>query len=202
MTNLIEPRRMGVSEFAYAVSARPSLGDWSAFAVSAGLLPDVVAEDLGEQLQIFSDVAVHIVAASDDAAAIVELFETTAPGTVILKETESLSEETLRRLDFARSRLGRDGAVVLILKLDTLRRLLHVAPNLASFVEGFVAMLAPEAERLTSAEKESRLAALRVWAGLTDAEVVALASRGKLSPDPEYAEWLVLLGHGGLIGRE
>ncbi len=202
MITFIEPRRMGVSEFAYAVSARPSIGDWSALAVSASLLPAAVAEELAEQLQIFSDAAVHLVAAPDDAEAIVRQFRTTALGTMILNETESLSEETLRRLDFARSRLSREGAVVLVLKLDTLRRLLHVAPNLASFVEGFVVMLAPEAEQLSPAEKESRLAALRAWAGLTDAEVVARASRGSLSPDPEYAEWLVLLGYGGLIGRE
>ncbi len=202
MIELLKPRRMGLSEFAYALRARPSLGDWSALTVPAGLLPAAVAEDLREQLESVNDVAVHLVAAPDDAEAIVREFETTAPGTMILKETGALSEETLRSLDFARSRLDRDGAVVLVLKLNTLRKLLHVAPNLASFIENFVAMLAPEAEQLSLDEKESRLAALRLWANLTDAEVIARASRGKLAPDPEYAEWLVLLGHGGLIGRE
>lgn len=202
MMALIEPRRMGISEFAYAVSARPGLGDWSALAVPAGLLPAAVAEDLVEQLRIFSEVPVHLVAVPNDAEAIARLFETTAVGDLVLKETASLSEETLRALDFVRSRLDREGAVVIVLKLDTLRRLMRVAPNLASFIESFVAMLAPDAEQLTPVERESRLAALRAWAGLTDAVVVALASRGKLPHDPEYAEWLVLLGHGGLIGRE
>jgi len=197
---MIEPRRMGVSDLAYTVSARPGTGDWCTLAVPPGLLPEAVAEDLAEQLRIFTETTVHLVTATDDADAIIRTFEKTAPGILIVKESEPLSDDTLRRLDFARSRLMRDDAVVLVLRLATLRKLLHVAPNLASFVEGFVAMLDPDAEVLSPSEKESRLAALRAWAGLTDAEVVALASQGKLPSDQEYAEWLVLLGHGGLIG--
>ena len=59
---------MGVSELAYAVSARPSIGDWSALAVSASLLPAAVAEELAEQLQIFSDAAVQELSAKLAAA--------------------------------------------------------------------------------------------------------------------------------------
>ena len=68
MITFIEPRRMGVSELAYAVSARPSIGDWSALAVSASLLPAAVAEELAEQLQIFSDAAVQELSAKLAAA--------------------------------------------------------------------------------------------------------------------------------------
>jgi hypothetical protein len=46
-----------------------------------------------------------------------------------------------------------------------------------------------------------RLAALRAWASKTDGEVVAAARDGTLPLDPEYAEWLVLLGHGELLDR-
>jgi hypothetical protein len=160
--------------------------------VPAGGNAAAVAEDLGEQLRIFSDGVVHLVDALDDADEIVRQFETTAPGTLILKELQPLSEDTLQQLDFARSRLLREDAVVLVLYLMTLQSLLQVAPNLASFVEGFVATLDPDAERLSADEKEARLAALRTWAGRTDAEVIDLAERGQIPPDPAFAEWLVL----------
>lgn len=202
MKEPVEPRRMGVSEFAFAVSARPGAGDWSVLVVPVGRSAAAVAENLGEQLQIFSGGAVHLVDAPDDADEIVRQFETTAPGTLILKELQPLSEDTLQQLDFARSRFLREDAVVLVLHLTTLQRLLRVAPNLASFVEGFVATLDPDAERLSADEKEARLAALRTWAGRTDAQVIDLAERGQLPPDPAFAEWLVLLGHGRLIGRK
>ena len=33
----------------------------------------------------------------------------------------------------------------------------------------------------------------------TDAEVIALAEQNRLPPEPDYAEWLVLLGKGELL---
>ena len=113
----VELRRRGLSEFAFAVSARPSSGDWSALAVPAGLRPAAVAEELGALLRIFSDVAVHLIDATDNADDIVRGFETTDSGTVIVREIEPLSEDTFHQLDFARSRLLRADAVVLVLRL-------------------------------------------------------------------------------------
>jgi len=138
---------MGLSEFAFAVRARPGSGDWSALAVPPRDSPARVAEELVGQLRVFGDAPVHLVDAPDHADAIVECFETTAPGTLVVREVEPLSAGTLGALDFARSRLIRKDAVVLVLHLTTLQGLLRVAPNLASFVEEFVAAFATDAER-------------------------------------------------------
>jgi hypothetical protein len=43
--------------------------------------------------------------------------------------------------------------------------------------------------------------ALRRWSGLEDLEVIRRAEAGTLSPDPEYAEWLTLLGRGDLLAK-
>ena len=53
---------------------------------------------------------------------------------------------------------------------------------------------------LTPEERQARLASLREWSGMTDEEVIARAARGELSPDPQYALWLVLLNRGDLLG--
>jgi hypothetical protein len=52
---------------------------------------------------------------------------------------------------------------------------------------------------LSPSEIEQRLTALRAWAGRGDAEVIQLAETGQLPRDPEYAEWLTLLGRGELL---
>ena len=46
-----------------------------------------------------------------------------------------------------------------------------------------------------------RLESLRQWSGMTDEEVITRAEQGTLPGDPPYAEWLVLLGRGDLLGK-
>jgi hypothetical protein len=56
-------------------------------------------------------------------------------------------------------------------------------------------------EILTEAESQQRLEALEQFTGKTDEEVICLAETGQLPTDPEYGEWLVLLGRGDLLER-
>lgn len=58
----------------------------------------------------------------------------------------------------------------------------------------------PSNDAGVAAHRDRRLAALRAWASRSDQEVLDAARTGTLPPDPEYAEWLVLLGHGELLG--
>jgi hypothetical protein len=55
-------------------------------------------------------------------------------------------------------------------------------------------------EILTKASLQ-RLEALPQFTGKTDLDVMHLAGTGQLPTDPEYGEWLVLLGRGDLIER-
>jgi hypothetical protein len=76
---------------------------------------------------------------------------------------------------------------------------MRTAPNLASWLGGQVFMFPSHGETGVAAHREQRLAALRAWASRSDQEIVEAAHSGTLPPDPEYAEWLVLLGHGELL---
>ena len=76
-----------------------------------------------------------------------------------------------------------------------------MAPNVASWIGGSAWELEGP-QGLAPAERESRLQALRAWARLTDEDVVHLAEAGNLPQEPEYAEWLILLGRGDLLAGQ
>ncbi|TMQ04605.1 MAG: hypothetical protein E6J90_51030 [Deltaproteobacteria bacterium] len=122
-------------------------------------------------------------------------------GTMIVIGAAMFSVDHWRSLDANRTRLMRNDITILILDEVSAGRLEDVAPNLASWIGGRVWRLAAEtaAPVLSPSEIEQRLAALRSWAGRGDAEVIHLAEAGQLPHDPEYAEWLTLLGRGDLL---
>jgi hypothetical protein len=75
---------------------------------------------------------------------------------------------------------------------------MEAAPNLASWLGGLVFSRQDPGERL-AALRQQRLASLRAWSSKTDEDVIRDAEAGTLPRDPEYAEWLVLLGRGDLL---
>lgn len=56
----------------------------------------------------------------------------------------------------------------------------------------------PGEELLTDDERQQRIWSFEDRYGLTSAEIIKRAEAGKLPPDPEYGEWLRLLGRGDL----
>jgi hypothetical protein len=142
-----------------------------------------------------------LVVTIDSAGALFEAAHAHPSGTMIVIGAAMFSVDDWRSLDSNRSRLMRDDLTVLILDEPSAGRLENVAPNLASWVGGRVWQLAGDAAVpvLSPSEIEQRLAALRAWAGRRDAEVIQLAEAGQLPRDPEYAEWLTLLGRGDLL---
>lgn len=137
----------------------------------------------------------------DSVGALFEAVHAHPGGTMIVIGAAMFSVEDWRSLDANRTRLMRNDMTVLILDEPGAGRLENAAPNLASWVGGRVWRLADDAAVpvLSPSEIEQRLAALRTWAGRGDTEVIQLAEAGQLPRDPEYAEWLTLLGRGDLL---
>jgi hypothetical protein len=142
-----------------------------------------------------------VVVMIDSAGALFEAVHAHPNGTMIAVGAAAFSVDGWRNLDANRTRLMRDDMTVLILDDASAGRLENLAPNLASWVGGRVWRLADDAAApvLSPSEIDQRLAALRTWAGRSDAEVIRLAEAGQLPRDPEYAEWLTLLGRGELL---
>lgn len=154
--------------------------------------------DLCHELRVQGDdlEVVELPAARDAAHLIAEARQ--HPEGVAVVEVSSLTEGDWRALDVQRSRLSRHGVTIWILTHEDLDRIQQCAPNLSSWLGGNVA---EHREDTAEAEafREGRLEALRAWAGKTDDEVCREAAARTLPRDPEYAEWLVLLGRADLL---
>lgn len=145
--------------------------------------------------------ATPVVMTVDSAGALFGAVRAHPRGTVIIVGAAGFSMADWQSLDANRTRLMRHDMTVLILDEASAGRLENLAPNLASWIGGRVWRVAVDATApaLSRSEIDQRLAHLREWAGRDDAEMIRLAEAGQLPRDPEYAEWLTLLGRGDLL---
>lgn len=126
-------------------------------------------------------------------------FRRVAASVFLLIGLKVWSNEYFSELD--RNRSGLEAGRYLIFQADdeTAARLLNHAPNLASYFGTNVFRLDVDPSQMTAAEIEAALNQLRARYQRTDDDVVRQAEQGLLPPDPEFAEWLVLLGRGELV---
>ena len=118
---------------------------------------------------------------------------------VILSTGAGLTREKWSSLDIMRSALERNGPVVLWLTPDEIASLTEFAPNIRSFIGGSIFAAGPDGGLMTETERRERLRELEEHYALTSEEVVRRAERKGLSPEPEFVEWLVLIGRGDLV---
>jgi hypothetical protein len=160
-----------------------------------------LAADLGDVLEIFTESPVASLSGNAGVVSLVESIASTEAASLILSGFESWTTQDWRQLDALRSNLTVQRNAFLLLSEPATSLMLNHAPNLASWIGGRVYPFTYGTEFLTIDEQEDRLVGLRSWAGKTDDEIIALAASHQLSPEPEYGEWLVLLGRGDLIER-
>ena len=100
-------------------------------------------------------------------------------------------------------RTGLEGArtVVLLMSPRQLDLVAANAPNLASWLTGGIWRLGVDIEQLSETERASRLETLRTETAMSDEEIITGAQNGSLSGDPQFTEWLLLLGRSDLIER-
>jgi hypothetical protein len=193
------PRTLSLGEAALRIAARPGRGDWFVLLVPNGRSEET-ADALMEELSALRVGTLATVRHPADANELARRSREENNAILLVSGLEGFSEDEWRHMDLLRSQFQREAGVVLIMEATAAERLHRVAPNLMSWIGSSVWVLAPEAESLSREEREARLRALRQWAKLTDQQVLELAARGQLPADPAYAEWLVLLDRGDLLG--
>jgi hypothetical protein len=194
----LQPPPLSAAEWAARIALRRDAGDWLALVVGdAGRLGEAV-DEVRDELHALS-LQVRYVDVPEDAATILRHAKEAPEYILLISGLESFADEQWQRLDLARSGLERSACVLLVVSHPALSRLLSAAPNLASWISGSLYRWQPDAAVLSSEETEGRLQALRAWSGKEDEDVIALARRRSLPRDPEYAEWLVLLGRSDLL---
>ena len=185
-------------ELALRVAALRGTAAYVAYLVAAGGAGDAALAELEAEIRDAVEAAPARLAPTSAEALVTDLGATSTE--IVLVDARSLGADDWGLLDRRRSAIAHRGVVVFATTAASFEGLMRRAPNLASWLGGEVFM--PEDDEAVQAEHRARrLTALRAWASKTDDEVVAAARSGTLPPDPEYAEWLVLLGHGELLDR-
>jgi hypothetical protein len=158
---------------------------------------DAAIEDLEAELVGLDD---HIQVATLRPGAGEQLITDLAasPVELVLVDARSFAAPDWALLDRRRSSLAHPGVLIFVTTPSSFDDLMRSAPNLASWLGAQVfAYVRDDADG--EAARTQRLEALRAWASKSDAEVIDEAKARTLPRDPEYAEWLVLLGRGDLL---
>jgi hypothetical protein len=187
---------VSIPEVSSLVSLQPRTAGWSALIASPGRAK-TVAKELLEELEL-DGVKATLIEAPDAAQLVVSLARQ-HENVVVIHGLDDYQDTDWRILDVDRTKLERQRATILVLDTEALDGLVRKASHLASWLR-HTWELDEQAGKLTEEEREGRLQALRAWTNKSDDEVLALAMRGELPGEPEFAEWLVLLGKGSLLG--
>jgi hypothetical protein len=191
-------RRVGLAELAVRLQAFTETISYVALLAPAGALPELVTE-LRHEIEALDRYAmVRAIAAETSASKLIAELRSSPQGTVLI-DASRYNGQDWRFLDRRRSALARRGATVFLTTPESFDELMRVAPNLASWLGALAFAWDDTAGELTADQKIRRLRALRAWSGKSDAEVLRSAAEGTLPRDPEFAEWLVLMGRGDLL---
>jgi hypothetical protein len=196
MTLGLDVTSASAPELALRLIAIRGTAAYAAYLVAAGAVADAI-EELREELVAF-DAGLAIEALRPGSGERLVLALSGVTSEVVLVDAASYGDRDWRVLDRRRSALARAGLMVFVTTPGSFGVLMQAAPNLSSWLGGFV-FERPSDAAGTDEVREQRLAALRAWAQRSDADVIQAATRGQLPADPEYAEWLVLLGRGDLL---
>jgi hypothetical protein len=189
-------KQISQSEFVRRAIERTGQNSWLALLVPDGRLASVV-EQVAAGIAAEAEIDVFRVDAPKDAEALARAGR--RAGVVVASLGDAWPPEEWSRLDALRSRLQREHRTVLVLSESAATRIFREAPHFARNFTGSVWDLASEPDEMSGAERLDRVASLERWAKLSTPEMLTRAETRTLPPDPEYAEWLVLVGRSDLL---
>jgi hypothetical protein len=196
MTNVVGVGGMTAGELALRLSALRGTATYAAYLAGAPDLEAALVEVEGELRALTSDAAVGRISPRNSEQLVADLAATSIE--IVLVDARTFSADEWAQIDRRRSAIAHRGVLVFVTTPASFDDLMRHAPNLASWLGGEV-FAYPDNTAAVAANRERRLVALRTWASKADEEIVEAARAGTLPRDPEYAEWLVLLGHGDLL---
>jgi hypothetical protein len=189
-------RQIPQSELVRRAIERTGGNSWLALVVPDACIADVV-EQVVDGIASESEIEVLRVDGPRDAAALAQAGR--RAGILVASLADTWPPGEWARLDVLRSRLSRDHRSVLVLSESAARHVFGEAPHFARLFTGSVWDLAPDPDQMSDADRLDRVASLERWASLSTADMIERARTRTLPPDPEYAEWLVLVGRSDLL---
>jgi hypothetical protein len=189
-----------LDEILQRISSLPDANFWSVL-VTAPEQQHQALTELEEAIPIFIDEVVKVIAVTSDLETLIQSVRAAAEDYLLLWQFDMWQPKQWQQFDYARSQFSHNKGGILLLTTHSAEQFSIYAPNFASWIGSRFYDLQLGMEILTEAESQQRLKALRQFTGKSDAEVIRLAESRQLPTDPEYGEWLVLLGKGDLLER-
>ena len=197
----VAPRPISLPEFSLRVATRPAKGDWFVLATPPHQLAET-QETLAADVEAFTQGAPKVTSmVVENSRDLVRAIRASTDGVVLIGGLERFSEGEWRSVDLMRSRLEGARTVVLLMSPKQLDLVAGSAPNLASWLTGGIWRLDEDIEQLSETERAGRLETLRTSTGMSDEDIIKGAQNGTLSREPQFTEWLLLLGRSDLIER-
>ena len=162
--------------------------------------PEVALQDFQDELLVYLNAPVRIIdATSASVADLRQQLRTRPDNAVVLVGLDGWNQDSWTSLDINRDGMVRAGALIFWLSPAGVLGLCQYAPNIRSFVGGSIFELGPDEGVMSEGERQRRLEALAEHYQLSNEQVIQMAQAETLPPEPEFVEWLVLLGRGDLL---
>lgn len=194
--NFNDVQSVDLSEFAYLSTVN---SDYRVLIVPSPEFIELISYSLLEQINILGELKLKGILKIRNGEEVVAILKTSLESVIILSDLEQLSESDWQYIDVNRNSLQNNRMTIFILTLTSLEKMLVNSPNLASWIGGHIWRCDTVENFLTEEEINKRLIELRLWSNRSDEEVLQLAREHRLPTEPEYTEWLVLLGRGDLL---
>jgi len=153
-----------------------------------------------KEFRILAGIPVRVMDCEDKLIdAIVEFLHKPGDDTAILAGMGKWNAEDWKMLDINRSRLERNGPLILWLSETAASEMFNYAPNVRSYLAASLFHLSSDDSEMSDAERETRLRELGERFDLSKDEVIRMAEQGNLPAIPSFAEWLILLKRGDLL---
>lgn len=189
------PKALGVEELSFQLFMDRDLSSYWVYLIGQHEADYVIEEIKAELCALDEGALVEALDASPGAESLLRELPARAAGILLVGAT-GYGEEDWAVLDRQRTSLQRAGSTVFLTTAASFDALMRAAPNLASWLNAFER---EDARARIEERRGQRLEALRSTLGKADDEVIREAEAGRLPRDPEYAEWLTLLGRGDLL---
>lgn len=193
-------RPISLPEFSLRVATRPAKGDWFVLVTPPQQLTQT-RETLAIDVEAFTHAAPRITSIVEGSRDFVRATRSSTDAVVIISGVEDFSDVEWRSIDLMRSRLEGARTVVLLMSLIQVELLATSAPNFASWLTGGIWQLDEDIEQLSETERTDRLETLRTSTGMSDEDIITAAQNRTLSSEPQFTEWLLLLGRSDLVDQ-
>lgn len=162
--------------------------------------PDEALQEFQHELSAYLEKPVRILDTSElPPADLRRQLHEPPDDTVLLGGLDGWGQSSWSSLDINRDGMEREGPLILWLSPTAASVLCQSAPNIRSFIGGSFFLLGPDRGIMTEEERVCRLAELADHYQLTSEQVIRMAQARTLPREPEFIEWLVLLGRGDLV---